>query len=298
MSYTPELQARINAKAAENRNGSGPSFPMPRLRHNGETGKWSIREVEGDKLADETTDFKELDNNRWEGVILRTAYMSQTKYKPNSPFTKKTREFTDFKNEPIEVLKQTFGENGKTESVKVFPDYQSFKAGTAMKDEDGNDMGSTFELKVVVYVYHLKRKEVIKFVFGGSARSEWFEYTRKKRSGDEGVISSPWCLHQPSAQLLEQIKTIFISTPAKTEKGLEYHRVSFLASDLLKEKDLKEVFEVQDKVNEWVKAWEKVNAKPEHETVYSDLAAAGLINGHEASKDDFLKDIRTEDIPF
>lgn len=253
------MQARIDARAASQRT-TGPSLPMPRLRHNGETGEWLVKEVEGSKNAEAATPFK-TDGGKWSGAVLRVAYMSQTKYKKDAPSQKMTREFTDFRNEPIELLKRTFGESGRTESVKVFQNYQEFKAAGMLKDEDGNDAGSAYDLKVCLYVWHFGRKQVIKLVCGGSARSEWFEYTRGKASGDDLVVSKPWAMSQPRARLLEQVVTEFASSPAETAKGMKYHRLSFSAAGLCDDAQLSEVWERQDAVKAWVDGWNEVNRK-------------------------------------
>lgn len=281
MNFSPEIQAQIDQKAnAIHR--TGPSFPMPRLTHNGETGEWFVREVEGDKLAEEKTAFVREDGGKWSGIVLRVAWMSQSKYKENSPFQKMTREFTDFKDEPIELMKRTFGPDGRTESVKTYPNYQAFKAASIPKDEDGNPGVSAYDLKVCLYIYHLGRKQVLRLVVGGSGRSEWFEYARNRASGDEGVMSVPWTLNQPTARLLEQVKTEFISTATKTDKGMAYHRLSFRAVSLCTEQELVEIWAMQDKLNEWVAGWEAVNASKM--VVPSD----GLVLGTAA----------TEEIPF
>ena len=278
MSYSPEVQARIDAKAAATRT-RGPSFPMPRLRHNGETGEWLVREVDGDKNAEEVSVFeregmveKDLPGEKgatrkgmvggvWSGVILRVAWMSQSKYKEGSSFQKMTREFTDFKNEPIELMKRVFGPAGKTESLRIYPNYQAFKTASMVKDEEGNELGSAYDLKAVLYVYHFTRKQVIKLVVGGSARSEWFEYARNKPSGDDGITSLPWQVTLPEAKLLEQVKTEFLTTPAKTDKGMEYYRLSFRTAGLCSEAEIAEAWEVQDKINDWVRGWEEVNKR-------------------------------------
>ena len=117
-----------------------------------------------------------------------------------------------------------------------------------------------YDLKAVIYLWHFKRKQVIKLICGGSGRSEWFEYTRNKPSGDPGILSTPWRTSFPTAQLLSQIKTVFASTASKTDKGLEYHRLSFSAAGMCNDEELKEVFEVEAKIKAWVDGWAKVNA--------------------------------------
>lgn len=310
MPNSPEMQAQIDARAAAQRI-SGPSLPMPRLRHNGETGEWLVREVEGGKNAETVTPFKvtvskDKDGkeigSHFEGVVLRVAYMSQTKYKKDSAYQKMTREFTDFKTEPIELMKRVFGPAGKTETVKIFSNYQEFKAAGMLKDEDGQEAGSAYDLKVCLYVWHLERKEIIKLTCGGSARSEWFEYSRGKSSGDALVVSKPWIVSQPSAKLLDQIKTAFVSAPATTDKGMEYHRLSFSAVGMCSDTELKEVWEQQDIINAWVKGWADVNAKaklaaPQVPHVNGNdpmpRSAAGSINEH--AKGD---EIDYDSIPF
>lgn len=273
MSYSPEVQAMIDKRAAEERT-TGPSFPMPRLRHNGETGKWSIREIEeGDKLSAETKDFTDVnESGKWGGVVVRVAWLAQSKYKEGVPYQKKTREFTDFKNERIELLKQTFGEKGKTETVRTYANYAEFKDGTAYKDDEGNVTGSAYDLKVVLYVYHKARKQVIKLICGGSARSEWFEYMRNKPSGEPGMLSIPWKMSNPTAQLLSQIKTVFGTTASTTDKGLSYHRLSFSAVGMCNDEELKEVFEVEARIKAWVDGWNKVNAAKKMDE------SAGIVN--------------------
>ena len=278
MSYSPAVQAQIDARAAQQRK-AGPSFPMPRLNHNGETGEWLIREISGDKNAEEMTVFERegmvksniinkegktyegFTGGKWQGIILRVAWMSQTKWKPNAIKKRLTREFTDFKNEPIELLESVFGPAGRTTSLKVYPNYQAFKDAGMLKDEDGNPAGTAYDLKVVLYVYHVARKQVIKLVLGGTARSEWFEYARNKPSGDEGIVSRPWVLTQPTASLLESVITQFEDAPSKTAKGGDYFRLSFTAIGLADEAQLVEAFAQQDRINEWVKGWEAVNAR-------------------------------------
>lgn len=301
----------IDKRAAEERS-AGPSFPMPRLRHNGETGKWSIREIEeGDKLSAETKDFTDVsESGKFGGVVVRIAWMAQSKYKKDVPFQKKTREFTDFKNEPIELLKQTFGEKGKVETVRTYANYQEFKDATIPKDEEGNLLASPYDLKAVIYLWHFKRKQVIKLICGGSGRSEWFEYTRNKPSGDPGILSTPWRTSFPTAQLLSQIKTVFASTASKTDKGLEYHRLSFSAAGMCNDEELKEVFEVEAKIKAWVDGWAKVNANRKEdgkEAVAAIDEHIGIDHGSEpmplavaagAMEKPEEEEINLDDIPF
>lgn len=333
MPYSPEVQARIDAQLAST-TSKGPSFPMPRVRHNGETGEWFVREVEGDKNAEAVTVFerpgtvdKELVNEKtgekhigkvggeWSGVIVRVAFMSQTKYKPDAVYQKFTREFTNFKTEPIEVLKRVFGPAGKTESVKTFENYQEFKAASMLKNEDGEPAGSAYDLKACLYVYHLERKQVVKVVIGGTARSEWFAYNNFQDKEEEGIVSAPWRVTVPGSKHLEEVVTTFLSTPDKTPKGLEYHRLSFLGSRFTTNEEMLAVLDQQKKVADWVEGWKKATEKPEVAGASLDsinaLAPKTALNMGQpvsemqvnatiaASKSEPEEDeIRLEDIPF
>ncbi|MFA6018527.1 MAG: hypothetical protein WC776_05110 [Patescibacteria group bacterium] len=324
MTYSPEVQARLDAKS--NRS-SGPSFPMPRLRHNGDTGEWLVREVVGDKNADDVTVFdregmkeaiaidkktgnqyKAMVGGSWKGVVLRVAFKAQSKYKPDAVVQKVTREFTSWKEEPIELMKRTFGSEGKTELLKTYLNYQDFKAGTMLKDEDGNPVSSPFDLKVCLYVYHLERRQTLKLECGGTARSEWFEYEKSKASGDGGIKSTPWKQSFPDAKVLDEIVTEFSSTLDKNAKGLEYHHLNFKAVGVVGEDRIVEVLDESDKIQAWVDAWKKVNAKPS-----SDADKLSKINSMASEKPlpiihvdeeetpfvrESKEEIRLEDIPF
>ncbi len=326
MSYSPEVQAKIDAKAAAQRAG-GPSWAMARLRHNGETGEWVIRELNGDKLADETTPFqcegatetqikedgkktrKGLVGGSWRGIVVRVAFMSQAKWKQDAVAQKMTREFTDFKNEPIELLRRVFGPAGQTTVLKTFANYQEFKEATMLKDEEGNPAGSAYDLKACLYVYHPVRKDVIKFVCGGSARSEWFEYVAYKASGNDGVVTVPFHVKLPSAKLLEEVLTEFVTTEAVNKKKMTYHRVSFNAISLLDEATLQEAWDIQGKLDEWVNAWKVINAMPSksfgeqvmadaqvaHESAPLPRSAARALVDQAGSDDD---EIDVSQIPF
>jgi len=261
MQHSPEVQARLDAKAAQQRVG-GPSFPMPRLRHNGETGEWMVREVDGERNADEATKFETDKDGSWSGIVVAVAFMAQTKYKKDAVAQKMTREFTNFKNEPIELLKRTFGPEGKTEFLRTFPTYQDFKAASVLKDEEGNPSGSAYDLKVCLYVYHLERKQVVKLVVGGSGRTEWFAYDKMRRgASEEGTISTPWRMGVPGARLLEEVVTRFTTSKEKTDKGLEYHRLSFDATGYCPADRMAEVLDVADKIAAWSAEWKAINAK-------------------------------------
>lgn len=312
MPYSKEVQDMIDQKAAEQRT-MGPSFPMPRVRHNGEKGSWMVREVgPDDKLEPEEKEFPDISaDGKWGGVILRVAFFAQSKYKPDVPFRKMTREFTDFKNERIELLKQTFGEKGRTETLRSFANYDDFKAQTIPKDEEGNLLASPYELRVALYVWNFKRKQVIRFAVGGSGRTEWFEYGRNKPSGEANILSIPWRMTFPDAKLLQEIKTIVSTHSTKTDKGLEYHRVSFRAGGRCTDEEIKEVFEMQARVNAWDKGWKEFHAKNKAEEVAeTDTIAAveehfgiesepmPVAAAHVPMQRDEEQEIRIEDIPF
>lgn len=318
MPYSPETQAKLDALSVKN-NTLGPSFPMPSLKHNGKTGEWMIREIVDGKLSDVATVFERggmvetqvTDDNgktrkgmvggSWEGIVLRVAFKAVTKWKPEAVSQKMTREFTNFKEEPIELLKQVFGPAGQTTSLKTFANYQEFKKYGMLKDSDGNDIKSEFDLKVVLYVYETKRKEVLKIVAGGNARSEWFEYRNAKKSPTaDGFFSTPQAVTHPGTQLF-QVKTKFSSSQQKSKQGLPYSNLAFSTSSVLSENELLEVFPVIDRLDAWVKGWADVHAKSkekliEHTSVDTSpmpRSAAGSINEH--AKGD---EINLDDIPF
>ena len=295
MPYSPEIQARIDAELAGSVS-KGPSFPMPRLRHNGETGEWLVREVEGDKNSDTVTVFdrpgmeeKVITNDKgethngmvggqWDGVVVRVAYMSQSKYKPDAVFQKFTREFTNWKTEPIEVMKRVFGPAGRTESVKTFANYQEFKAASMLKDEEGNEAGSAYDLKVVLYVWHPIRKQIVKLVVGGTARSEWFAYDKFYEQEEEGIVSSPWRVTVPGARHLQEVVTTFCMSEDETPKGLKYFRLSFAAQRFTSDDEMTEVLDVSRKVKNWVEAWAKVTEEKKAETAPAAVASLEDIN--------------------
>jgi len=318
MSYSPETQAKLDALSVKN-NTLGPSFPMPSLKHNGKTGEWMIREIVDGKLSDTPTVFERSgmveaqvtdDNGKtrkgmvggsWEGVVLRVAFKATTKWKPDATFQKMTREFTNFKEEPIELLKQVFGPAGQTTTIKTVANYQEFKKYGMLKDSDGNDIKSEFDLKVVLYVYDMKRKEVLKIVAGGNARSEWFEYRNSKKSpAADGFFSIPQAVSHPGTQLF-QVKTKFNSTQQKSKQGLPYSNLAFSTSSVLTENELIEVFPVIDRLDAWVKGWADVHAKSKEKlmdqapvnTAPMPKSAAATISEH--AKGD---DIDLSDCPF
>lgn len=320
MQYSADVQARLNAKNTHIMK-RGLKFPMPRVQHNGETGEWVVREVDTKPDAkfenvEEKTVFETTDG-AWTGVVLRVAFMSQTKYKEGASFNKFTREFTDWKNEPIELLKKTFGPEGKTETLKTFKSYGDFKLGTLLKDEDGNPAGSAFDLKVCLYVYHLQRKQVVKLVVGGSTRSEWFGFNAFKPLDPEEekkLLSRPWKVQYPN-ELLEQLMVEFRSTEAKTDKGMEYHRLSFHTDGFVPSEVMGDVLDMSDKVAAWVESWKvaKAASKPEGASLEEINAQAPLPPAPPAEKPDGavqtyspelqrkvneMQEIRVEDIPF
>lgn len=297
MAYSKEMQDKIDAKAAAQRT-TGPSFPMPRLNHNGGTGEWMIREIVNGKLADVVSVFnregmveadiqeegkkprKGMVGGKWRGVILRHTNMCETKWKEGAVSKKFTREFTNFKTEPIEVMRTVFGPAGQTTSLKMYLNYQDFKEKNLLRDEEGNEAGSSFALKSVLYVYLFERKEVVKVLCGGSARSEWWEYLRFKPSGDERVKTIPFMVTEPSAKLVEQVMTEFVSTATVNPKGMPYHRLTFKSAGLLTEAELSEAWEVQERINEWVKAWAAITA---HKNAEKEVMAASPASPSTAS---------------
>lgn len=291
MQHSPEVQARLDAKAAQQRVG-GPSFPMPRLRHNGETGGWMVREVEGERNAKDMTPFETDKSGAWLGIVVRVAFMAQTKYKKDAATQKMTREFTNFKTEQIELLKRSFGEEGKTEFVRTFPSYQDFKVASQLKDEDGNPAGSAYDLKVCLYVYHLERKQVLKLVVGGSGRTEWFGYDKSRGGAEPGSLSLPWRMGVPGARLLEEVVTRFTSTESKNDKGLPYHRISFDAVGFCPSERMAEVLDVSDKLAAWDAEWKAINAKQGAEPINMADVVKALDPGAKVVDED------TDDLPW
>ena len=162
---------------AEQEAKSGNRRPTPPgLRLNGKTGVFSRSEYNADSKE---TEFKDLEEKSFDGVILAVRYLARWKWRENAVFSIGTKEFKDFKNERIELIKR---ENvaGAVPVSKFYANYAEFKETVASVDKETGESKSPFDLLVSLYV--LVNGEIIRFRGKGETRSAWFTYTQSVKS--------------------------------------------------------------------------------------------------------------------
>ena len=294
--YSESVQSRINATKQQD-SVSGPSLPMPRIRLHGENGQFLIRELLDGKLKKEEELFAQsAETNKWGGVIIRVAYFVESEYQPNASQKEFTREFQSFTDEHVELLERTFGESGRTSHIKTYVDYKAFKEETVAKDHRGKVVSWPYGLKVALYVWNFSRGEIIKFTFGGSALSEWFSYTARSNRKNDNCLSEPW-RRLDGAEILQQVKTLFIANKAVNDKGKAYYRLSFEAHSICSDEEMSIVFDNETKVNDWANAWKKLQKKTVEVTELPVRTIGEMIH-EDLPANEAEQEIRLEDIPF
>jgi len=284
--YSEDVQKFLDETAAAEGGGRNlPRLIVPKIRLHGKEGKFYILErLESGKYAEEEKLLGADRSDCFGGVILRAAYYAQWKWKENAPFQMKTREFSGFTNEPIELLKTTFGESSSTEVIRNFTDYAHFKS-VVIKNDDLTNMPlpAPYDLHTVLYIWNFSREGIVKYDFRGSSVSNWFDYTKK------------FTVFLPEAKSLLQVKTIFGAKPERNEKaGVDFYTGTFQAHALCSNEEMEKIIPAYTQVKEYQEAWKSAIKKSNIVPPPMPMAMADI-----SSMDMGIEpEIRLEDIPF
>jgi len=215
-------------------------IPQPNsIKFNGSTGLFSVSHYDEEKKERVSNDL----GGQFEGVILAVRYFIRWKYQDNAPFDIRSREFSLFKDEQIELLKYDNANRGAEPSVKHFMDYDHFKSVYGQKDIETDKVKMPHDLWVSLYI--LVDGKIERFRFCGTSRGSWFDY---KNSG----------------VLLSLVVTLFkgsepIQSNILDENGQPkcYHSVQFINQGDIPVEMRQGVVTASTDLDIWMRAWEE-----------------------------------------
>lgn len=214
--------------------------------------------------------------SKWKGSVLAVRYYSQLEYDADRTFNLRTREFSDFKEEPIELLRISKGE---TKVEKTYSSYQEFKLATTKTDEMTGKVSSSFQFFVALYILAADETEpkVVKFTFKGDSRSNWFDFNKSYRTDEF------------PAKALCQAIIEFSSEEKKMTSGTSYYAATFKTVGLADGAWAEAVMHNTMDLMVWMNAWKTINKEPERQVPIEELATIQIEEEPE---------IKIEEIPF
>lgn len=246
------------------------SRPTPDgVKLNGNTGKFSRSKWNKDAKK---TEF--FDMEPFEGVVLAVRFFVKWKFNSNAKYDIRSKEFSEFRDEPIELLKIDLTNRGNEPTTKTYADYADMKAQNALPDPMTGAVKSPFDLFVSLYV--LTGGEVVRYRFKGDTRSAWFDFQGLYRTLP--VIVTKFGVSEPKAM------------PARPgEEAKVYYSGTFEYSRDVDGTLCDEVMRAMKDMETWFAFWKKESpAAPVK-------LEAGYVAALPAPEDD---EIRVEDIPF
>lgn len=216
------------------------SYPTPpAVKFKGDTGVYYRS-----KLNESGEWEREELGREFRGVVLAVRWFARWKYKENAPFDIRTREFSDFQRERIELLKIDNANRSSEAEVKAFDNYRAFKQNYTKKDDEMGTETVPFDLYGSLYV--LKDGEVVRYRFKGTTRSNWFDYM-KATSNPAGVVTLFGCSE---------------AQDKPTGKGKEgesdvYYSGTFTDLGEIPQEDRPKVMAAARDLFAWFRAWEE-----------------------------------------
>ncbi len=265
----------------------------------GDTGIYQISHWNKETKENDVQQYEDCKSWYWNVLFFR--YLSQLKRKKEKrTFDFRTREFQDFKSEPIELLHLTFGQDAKTEVKETYDNYQDFKAKTSSTDKMTGETTTPFDFWIALYVLDAKG-DVVKFTFKGDSRTAWFDFMKNYQTSSE---FNPVALCQATVEFGMEKKT----GTKKNEQGEfdVWYAATFKVVGLAEGEKLADVEAKYNGLASWMNAWAVQQKKeqiirqgqsvirtepPETLPVIDALADNGLVSKEEL-------ETRLEDIPF
>jgi len=150
------------------------SFPTPpAMKFHGDRGIYSIGCRNKETKEFEFTDI----GKEWQGVVLAVRWFVRWKHDPNSTLDVRTKEFQNFTDERITLLKIDKQNRGGEAPSKDYQDYQAFKQSFVKEDEITGKKSSPYDLHFSLYI--LRGDTVVRYRGKGLTRSGWFDYSKE-----------------------------------------------------------------------------------------------------------------------
>lgn len=162
-------------KAQEDAKATSSRPTIDGLRLNGNTGIFSRSHFD---LGTKEVTYTDLAEKTIRAVVLDVKFLAKWKYKKDAQYTVVTREFADFRKDPIELIKRENAAGAESTST-FFDNYGAFKEAKMMTDSETGEVRSPFDLWVSLYL--LVDGEVLRLRFKGDSRSKWFDYSNTVR---------------------------------------------------------------------------------------------------------------------
>lgn len=263
------FQAKAEASAARS------SRPTPDgIRLNGNTGVFSRSKYNSETKETEFTDFE---GSTFKGVVLAVRYFAKWKYKEHAKFDIRTREFSDFKTERIELVKRETV-TGATPSSKFYDSYADFKDAVSIQDPESGDVKAPYDLWISVYA--LVAGDVIRLRAKGDSRGAWFDYQKTVKALP--LVVTEFGVSDP------------IEMPArKGEEAKVYYHVTFKSLGDVPAEDRAAVMAAVSDMDFWFASFKQSQATPVASPAQE--AVPALAAGRSDTEED---EIKIEDIPF
>lgn len=248
------------------------------LRMNGNTGEWTVSkwDPERKERTEEKTAAPAV-------VVLATRYFVRWKFKKDAPFSVFSREFTEFRGEPVTLLKYDNAKKGEAPVEKRYADYFDLK--DSLKKVDDITGVETHPYDFCVSLYVLVGGAVLNYRFKGDTRSNWFDYQK--------ALTSP-------IAVVTQLGTSEETMPAKDgEEAKTYFAGTFANLGLVPPADREAVMKASAELKAVFAAWKAQRQQPEAvvpKAVLADGFQTPRLSEAKAEEDDGL--ILPSEAPF
>lgn len=238
----------------------GGSLKPAYIRLDSESGKyfeakWNEAEKKQDKVF--------MDD--LQGSILLVKWFAKQKYDEHARIILRTREFSSFTDEWVELLKID-GENTTTE--KGFPSYQEFRNEYSTENKLTGKKQSPFDLWASLYIYEWKKNRVINLKVKGTSRKAIFDYLRQWNKSLEKDVKS-----------ISQILTDFKSSYVQGEK-INYHVATFKTLKVLNDGEQEIVKQSVLFLVSWMKSFKKPRVQIQEAEEVEEVSTVQLIEEH------------------
>jgi len=225
--------------------------PQPTVvRMNGNTGLFSF-----ETWNPETKESVETNvGPEFTGTILAVHYCCQSKFKEGSRKMFKTKEFSNFQNDPVVLQCIDQDADPKVSIIAQYENYKAFKKARTQIDPDTGEETYNYNLVAFLYVYFENQNKVVCLQTKISGNNGLFDYfkTYSSNTGAEAMV---------------QVKTnffsdAFVSQTLKDKNGkpVEGFALRFKTIGLNTEGDLLRLEEMVNQLDQWFATQEIVTA--------------------------------------
>jgi hypothetical protein len=269
--------------AMQNLEPNKQSLPRPaEIKLDGNTGKYSIRSYNQETKEYTEKDFgtQGIDSMIFDGSILLVKWFAQWKYKPETKLIIRTKEFLNFNDSEIELLKIDLEEKDKAKKTTVhdkFNSYGEFKSKYQKVDEITGAVSSPFDLWASIFLFSFAENKIVNYKFKGITRSNFFDYLKDYKN-----------LEGNQPRVMAEAKTQFGTVSADKPDGSgKYFSGSFKTIGLNSKEEMQVIVQAFNDLVNWMNSFKNVE-KVEVETELIGNQIEEIAND----------EIKLSDIPF